>query len=55
MEQLQHGYSKTSKWSRHAVGASGVAANTPLTFSRPIGKEIQTASQTQYLLESVKI
>ena len=38
----------------YAVGASGVAANTPLTFSRPIGKEIQTSSQTQYLLESEK-
>jgi len=39
---------------QYAVGASGVAANTPLTFSRPIGKEILTSSKTQYLIESEK-
>ena len=38
----------------YAVGPSGVAANTPLTFSRPVGTEIYTSSKTQYLLESEK-
>ena len=38
----------------YAVGGSGVGANTPITFSRDIGKPITSRSTTQFLIEFKK-